>query len=422
MHIFIFLHFLFWLVEEKESKLTQLLNRQGITHYKYILSWFLTYQMLTFIPLVLISVFLSLNFFRHYFLLFLCSFLYDLAIFSTALFYHTFIDQVKIAATIMKVLTVCLTAFAYVIIQEGIPLYVKLVFSIFPQVSLLLNFQLLQMIDNYQTLDWKLWTTPYYNYSLFIAFVSDVVVIGIYFGLSLVIMKYKQSGLDCLSFIKSLFIKVERKVEDNIGDIDNIIKNHQEVSSLNQQKKNDNDYLSIRNVTRMYGQLKAVNNLSGEIYGGEIFCLLGHNGAGKTTLINMISGNEDLDTGDIFLGDTSLVTNKDYLYKNIGLCSQEDIFFDCLTVKEHLQLMSELKGRKTDNMLEIFDLMSRIDLTEKQNALCSTLSGGQKRKLCVALALIGNSKLILLDEPSSGMDPVAKRQLWRFLKGYKRTR
>ena len=165
-----------------------------------------------------------------------------------------------------------------------------------------------------------------------------------------------------------------------------------------------------------------MNNLSGEIYGGEIFCLLGHNGAGKTTLINMISGNEDLDTGDIFLGDTSLVTNKDYLYKNIGLCSQEDIFFDCFTVKEHLQLMSELKGRKTDNMLEIFDLMSRIDLTEKQNALCSTLSGGQKRKLCVALALIGNSKLILLDEPSSGMDPVAKRQLWRFLKGYKRTR
>ena len=161
-----------------------------------------------------------------------------------------------------------------------------------------------------------------------------------------------------------------------------------------------------------------MNNFSGEIYGGEIFCLLGHNGAGKTTLINMISGNEDPDKGDIFLGETSLVTNKNFLYRNIGLCSQEDIFFDYLTVNEHLKLMSELKGTKA-NMLEINDLITRIELIDKKDSLCSTLSGGQKRKFCVALALIGNSKLILLDEPSSGMDPIAKRQLWTFLKRYK---
>ena len=132
----------------------------------------------------------------------------------------------------------------------------------------------------------------------------------------------------------------------------------------------------------------------------------------------MISGIEDPDKGDIFLDNTSLVTNKDYLFKNIGLCMQDDIFFDYLTVKEHLTLMSEIKGKKA-NVNEILDLIQRIELTEKADAIASTLSGGQKRKLCIALALIGNSKLVLLDEPTSGMDVIAKRALWEFLKGYK---
>ena len=71
-----------------------------------------------------------------------------------------------------------------------------------------------------------------------------------------------------------------------------------------------------------------MNNFNGELFKNEIFCLLGHNGAGKTTLIKMISGAEDPDAGDIFLNNISVVTNKNYLFRNIGLCQQEDIFFD----------------------------------------------------------------------------------------------
>ena len=132
----------------------------------------------------------------------------------------------------------------------------------------------------------------------------------------------------------------------------------------------------------------------------------------------MISGAEDPDNGDIFLNNISIVTNKKYLFQNIGLCQQEDIFFDYLTVEEHLRYMMELKGSKSDE-LEINTFINGIDLNSKKESMCKTLSGGEKRKLCIAIALIGNTKLVLLDEPTSGMDVIAKRKLWNFLKEFK---
>jgi ATP-binding cassette subfamily A (ABC1) protein 3 len=132
----------------------------------------------------------------------------------------------------------------------------------------------------------------------------------------------------------------------------------------------------------------------------------------------MISGTEDPDNGDIFLDGTSIITNKSYLYQNIGLCQQEDILFNYLTVEEHLEYMMELKGSKSDeNQINLF--INRIDLDSKKNTMCKNLSGGEKRKLCIAIALIGNSQLVLLDEPTSGMDVIAKRKLWTFLKEFK---
>ena len=155
------------------------------------------------------------------------------------------------------------------------------------------------------------------------------------------------------------------------------------------------------------------------MFGNEIFCLLGHNGAGKTTLFNMITGILDPSEGDIFYKGRSLVTNKDYLFKNIGICQQEDIFFSFLTVSEHLEYICEIKGSKA-NSEEIKSLINKIGLEEKSNCLCNTLSGGQKRKLCIALALIGNSNIILLDEPTSGMDAISRKELWEFLKNYQK--
>ena len=135
----------------------------------------------------------------------------------------------------------------------------------------------------------------------------------------------------------------------------------------------------------------------------------------------MISGIYDPTQGDIFYKGRSLVTNKDYLFDNIGICQQENIFFDYLTVSEHLNYMCQIKGGDA-NINEINELIIKIGLAEKSSSVCSTLSGGQKRKLCTALALIGKSNIVLLDEPTSGMDPISKKSLWEFLKNYQKNK
>ncbi len=184
------------------------------------------------------------------------------------------------------------------------------------------------------------------------------------------------------------------------------------------QEEQESKVLHLNKILKNFDELTAVNKLSCTLYKNQIFCLLGHNGAGKTTLIN-ISGLLDSDGGEISMNTHNLITDKEYLFKNLGLCCQENVFFGYLTVEEHLKMMSKIKGVE-DNMSEITDLLSKIELLEKKDCLSQTLSGGQQRKLCIALALVGNSKLVLLDEPTSGMDVIAKKSVWDFLKNFKK--
>jgi ATP-binding cassette subfamily A (ABC1) protein 3 len=184
------------------------------------------------------------------------------------------------------------------------------------------------------------------------------------------------------------------------------------------EEEKNGDCLKIINLKKNFDKLKVVNDVSLNIYKNQIFVLLGHNGAGKTTMISIISGMLASEGGKVMLENHNILENRKYLFQNIGLCSQDDIFFDDLTVQEHLEIMSELKGQKIDYQ-EITDLIQKLGLEDKKDSLAYTLSGGQKRKLCIGLALIGKSKFILLDEPTSGMDVTAKRSLWSFLKSYK---
>ena len=152
---------------------------------------------------------------------------------------------------------------------------------------------------------------------------------------------------------------------------------------------------------------------------GKIFCLLGHNGAGKTTLIKIISGNEKTDEGDIILNGISIINDKNYFIKNIGVSHQENILFGQLTVDDMIYYSLKLKG-KTKNKDEIDSYIKDIGLEEKRKDLCKNLSTGQKRKLCIILSLIGNNKIILLDEPRSGLDAIGRRELWKFLQRKKK--
>ena len=182
--------------------------------------------------------------------------------------------------------------------------------------------------------------------------------------------------------------------------------------------------VKINGITKLFKQLgmvkKAVNNLSLNIYNGQISVLLGHNGAGKSTTISMITGLIEPSAGNILVNNIDIVKETNKARKSIGLCPQHNLLFDNLTVYEHLKFFSKLKENFDD--AEIDNMLELIQLKDKRNALSKTLSGGMKRKLSIAIAFIGNSNIVILDEPTSGMDPQARRSTWSLLQKFKNER
>ena len=150
---------------------------------------------------------------------------------------------------------------------------------------------------------------------------------------------------------------------------------------------------------KQLGQTKtAVDNLNLNIYEGQITVLLGHNGAGKSTTISMITGICEPTSGTVLINDKDIVTNTKEARSVLGYCPQHNLLFEDLTVYEHLKFFSKLKQNFDEN--EINKMLELTNLADKRNALAKTLSGGMKRKLSVAIAFIGGSKTVILDEPS----------------------
>ena len=173
-------------------------------------------------------------------------------------------------------------------------------------------------------------------------------------------------------------------------------------SNLKQQELN-NQALLIKNLNKIYSNGKrAVNDLSLNMYRDQIFVLLGHNGAGKTTTISMLTGLLSPTSGTAKIFGLDIEDDMDILRRSMGVCPQHDILFDTLTVREHLNLFATFKGMKSKDIpQEVEKMIDAVDLRAKANDYSKNLSGGQKRRLSVAIAFIGDSKLILLDEPTS---------------------
>jgi len=171
-----------------------------------------------------------------------------------------------------------------------------------------------------------------------------------------------------------------------------------------------------------------VDNLSLQMFAGEIFALLGHNGAGKTTTIKMIIGLIESTAGRMIFQKTDLSANRGRLHHQIGVCPQESILYDQLTVLEHFYLFSALRAparpvQEKVTLAKIEKLIQDLDLDDYRNVMAKNLSGGNKRKLQVGLAFVGDScKLILLDEPTAGLDITARRRMWDMLTQYKQDR
>jgi ABC-2 type transport system ATP-binding protein len=164
------------------------------------------------------------------------------------------------------------------------------------------------------------------------------------------------------------------------------------------------------------GPVHAVNGLDLDIRSGECFGLLGPNGAGKTTTIEILEGLLAPTSGDVEVLNSRWGANDDALRQRIGITLQETRLSEKLTVRETLRLFRSFyaKGLAPDTVLE------QVSLTEKAGALVGKLSGGQKQRLAVACALVGDPELLFLDEPTTGLDPQSRRQLWEILNQFRK--
>lgn len=156
----------------------------------------------------------------------------------------------------------------------------------------------------------------------------------------------------------------------------------------------------------------AVDGISLAIEKGEIYGILGPNGAGKTTTLEMIEGLTDIDGGEALVDNIDVTANPYAVKKLIGVQLQANEYFDHLSLAELLTLFSNLYGRNDDPVA----LLRKVNLVEKANARPANLSGGQKQRFSIACALVNDPKVLFLDEPTTGLDPQAKRNLWELVK------
>ncbi|CAH1126708.1 unnamed protein product [Ceutorhynchus assimilis] len=182
-----------------------------------------------------------------------------------------------------------------------------------------------------------------------------------------------------------------------------------------QEKSKLTKGIELIDLQKKYGKKTVVKKLNMGIYQDQITVLLGHNGAGKSTTMGMITGMIKKTAGKIIINGKEVQSRSD-ITESLGLCPQDSLFFPTLTVTEHLIFFAMLKGKSCqESKREIQDLLPKLHLSDKKNSLADKLSGGMKRKLCLGMAVIGGSKILILDEPSSGMDPESRREMWDLL-------
>jgi ABC-2 type transport system ATP-binding protein len=166
--------------------------------------------------------------------------------------------------------------------------------------------------------------------------------------------------------------------------------------------------VQVHNLTKKYGSKTVVNDVSFDVAEGEVFGILGPNGAGKTTTLEMIETLRSISEGEVKVNDIDVKRKPRAVQKIIGVQPQSSAFYDRATLREQLRLLISIYGASTDPET----LLKDVDLTDKGDSYPEKLSGGQRQRFSIAVALVNEPKVLFLDEPTTGLDPQARRNMW----------
>lgn len=173
--------------------------------------------------------------------------------------------------------------------------------------------------------------------------------------------------------------------------------------------------LQVKNLKKRYGNKTVVKGISFEVNKGEVFGILGPNGAGKTTTLEMIETMRPIDNGQVLLDGIDVSKKPERIKELIGVQLQSSAFWDKLSLVELLKFFGSIYGEHTHPLT----LLKEVQLSDKAKSTVETLSGGQKQRFSIASALVNQPKVLFLDEPTTGLDPQARRNLWELIKTIK---
>jgi ABC-2 type transport system ATP-binding protein len=176
-----------------------------------------------------------------------------------------------------------------------------------------------------------------------------------------------------------------------------------------------NEIITVRNLVKKYGDFTAVNDISFDVYEHEIFGLLGPNGAGKTTTLEIIETLREKTSGTVFVDGLNVETDQNAIKQRIGVQLQSAGYYPNLNLVELLNVFAGLYNIRVKTR----DILDSVNLIDKANNKYSELSGGQKQRFSIATTLINKPKIIFLDEPTTGLDPQARRNLWELIRNLK---
>lgn len=420
------------IVEEKESRMKQTLLILGVKPWAHWLSWTI-FNILFFVLIsVLVTALLATQIAQNSDKLILFAFImtFALSIMSFSFFVSSFFSRAKLASILGPLLFfgTLLPRYIFLGTRQEESIAEKMWASLAPCTAFAFGAELLAELE-YAEQGFQWWNIRSGGFdvamSFNLMFVDAVLYMVLAWYLELVVPS--QFGVRKAwyfvftpSYWKSVFGMDSN--EDDVAEKtdyghESHPENYQTVDSMLAPR------VRVQNLVKVYkkGTPPAVNNLNLSLYEDQITCLLGHNGAGKSTTMSVLTGLFPPTQGDCFIYDRSIRRELGKLRQSMGICPQHNVIFEDMSVYEHIRLFETVKGVKPTPE-SILEKAKEVDLDEKLYSYAKTLSGGQKRKLCVAMALCGEPKFVLFDEPTSGMDPFSRRATWELLRKKKKGR
>nr|GEW36328.1 ABC transporter A family member 1 isoform X1 [Tanacetum cinerariifolium] len=420
---------------EKEQKIKEGLYMMGLKEEIFHLSWFITYALQFAISSGIITICTMGTLFKYSdkSLVFMYFFVFGLSAIMLSFLISTFFTRAKSAVSVGTLAFLGAFFPYYTVNDEGVSMVLKILASLLSPTAFALG-----------SVNFADYERAHVGLLCFLICLAMMVFDSLlYFAIGLYLDKvlHKENGFvypwnfifpkgfwTKRNTIKQLASSVEGNGDSHSKEVCTPSQSSMEAISLDmKQQEMDGRCIQIRNLHKVYNSSKgkccAVDSLRLTLYENQILALLGHNGAGKSTTISMLVGLLAPTSGDALVFGKSILTYMDDIRKNLGVCPQYDILFPELTVKEHLEIFANIKGVNEESLENsVTEMVDEVGLADKLNTVVSALSGGMKRKLSLGIALIGDSKVVILDEPTSGMDPYSMRLTWQLIKRIKKGR